>query len=366
MWSGALLSNIGTWMESVGLSYHVAHTTGKASWSAIVGAAGFLPNGVLGPIGSAMADRWSRRRVLVVGNALSALVAAILAVWVGGGSATPLGIAGLSFVAGCIGAFTFPSFQSILPDLVVREHLVAGVGDPQCASLRFDRQRRRPERQHPGDLVEHRQCDLDRMKPDRCRYVEIPVGMMDPMQSPQHRQPVRCDVLQIDCEVEHHHRGGELQPVRHRDEVEDSDAVVCRECRAGDSGERHGECRHQPQQQRAEHRHSKIREPSQGFRDAWLASWQHPFDRRHGDEYSEEDGKSDLRLGQSGDRLVHCRYPSASASSVVSTLIVALSGYSAYRHAADIELSKVRREQRRASLTTSMPDARVPIYPRNF
>jgi MFS family permease len=128
MWSGALLSNIGTWMESVGLSYHVAHTTGKASWSAIVGAAGFLPNGILGPIGSAMADRWSRRRVLIVGNALSAVVAAILAVWVGGGSATPLGIAGLSFVAGCIGAFTFPSFQSILPDLVAREHLVAGVG----------------------------------------------------------------------------------------------------------------------------------------------------------------------------------------------------------------------------------------------
>ena len=128
MWSGALLSNVGTWMEAVGLSYYVAHTTGKASWSAIVGAAGFLPNGILGPIGSAMADRWSRRRLLIVGNALSAIVAAILAVWVGGGNATPLGIAILSFVAGCIGAFTFPSFQSILPDLVEPEHLVAGVG----------------------------------------------------------------------------------------------------------------------------------------------------------------------------------------------------------------------------------------------
>jgi MFS family permease len=128
MWVGALLSNIGTWMEAVGLSYYVAHTTGKASWSAIVGAAGFLPNGVLGPIGSAMADRWSRRRLLVVGSALSAVVAAILAVWVGGGTATPLGIAALSFVAGCIGAFTYPSFQSTLPDLVEREHLVAGIG----------------------------------------------------------------------------------------------------------------------------------------------------------------------------------------------------------------------------------------------
>jgi MFS family permease len=128
MWIGALLSNIGTWMEAVALSYHVAHTTGKPSWSALVGAASFLPNGVLGPIGSAMADRWSRRMILVIGSALSAIVAAILAVWVGGGTSTPLGIAALSFVAGCIGAFTFPSFQSTLPDLVPREHLVAAIG----------------------------------------------------------------------------------------------------------------------------------------------------------------------------------------------------------------------------------------------
>lgn len=128
MWIGALLSNTGTWMESVGLSYYVAHTTGMASWTALVAAAGFLPNGVLGPIGSAMADRWNRRRVLVIGNFLAAVVAAILAVWVGGGTATPLGIAGLSFVAGCISAFSWPSFQTSLPDLVPREHLVAAIG----------------------------------------------------------------------------------------------------------------------------------------------------------------------------------------------------------------------------------------------
>lgn len=128
MWIGALLSNTGTWMESVGLSYYVAHTTGKASWTALVGAAGFLPNGVLGPIGSAMADRWNRRRVLAIGNALAAVVAAVLAVWVGGGTATPLGIAALSFVAGCISAFVWPSFQTTLPDLVPREHLVAAIG----------------------------------------------------------------------------------------------------------------------------------------------------------------------------------------------------------------------------------------------
>ncbi|HTH06992.1 MAG TPA: MFS transporter, partial [Ilumatobacteraceae bacterium] len=128
MWSGALVSNIGTWMESVALAYYVADTTGKPSWSAIVAAAGFIPAAVVGPVGSAMADRLDRRRVLITTNALSALIAATLAIWVGSGNATPAGIAVLSFVAGAVGMFGFPSFQTSLPDLVPREHLVAAIG----------------------------------------------------------------------------------------------------------------------------------------------------------------------------------------------------------------------------------------------
>jgi predicted MFS family arabinose efflux permease len=61
-------------------------------------------------------------------NALSALIAAVLAIWVGGGNAGPAGIAALSFLAGCVSMFGFPSFQTSLPDLVPREHLVAAVG----------------------------------------------------------------------------------------------------------------------------------------------------------------------------------------------------------------------------------------------
>ena len=128
MWVGALGSNIGTWMETVALGYHVADTTGKASWSAVVAAAGFLPSAVLGPVGSAMADRLRRQRVLLTTNAVSALIAAALAIWVGSGGATPLGIALLGALAGAVGAFGFPSFQTSLPDLVPREHLTAAVG----------------------------------------------------------------------------------------------------------------------------------------------------------------------------------------------------------------------------------------------
>ena len=128
MWAGALLSNIGTWMETVALSFYVADTTGKAGWAAVVGAAGFFPSAILGPVGSAMSDRLHRGRVLMATNGTSALLAAFLAVWVGGGSATAGGIAALSFVNGCVNAFGFPSFQNLLPRLVPREHLVAAVG----------------------------------------------------------------------------------------------------------------------------------------------------------------------------------------------------------------------------------------------
>ena len=128
MWIGALISNIGTWMETVALSYYVADTTGKASWAAIVGAAGFLPSAVIGPIGSAMSDRLHRGRVLIVTNSLSAIIAAVLAVLVNTGRATPGIIALLALATGSVGAFGFPAFQNALPRLVPRQHLVAAVG----------------------------------------------------------------------------------------------------------------------------------------------------------------------------------------------------------------------------------------------
>ena len=128
MWTGALVSNIGTWMESVALGYYVAHTTGKASSAAVVTAAGFIPGALVGPIGSAMADRLRRRKVLIIGNVASCLIAAAIAVWVGTGDAHAGGLAVVAFIAGSVSMFTFPSFQTTLPNLVPRDQLVAAVG----------------------------------------------------------------------------------------------------------------------------------------------------------------------------------------------------------------------------------------------
>jgi MFS family permease len=125
---GALVSNTGTWMETVALGYYVADRTGKNSLSALVVAATFIPNGLLGPVGSALADRLNRRTVIVVGNVVVALIAAVVAWWVGRGDATAQGLAMLGFLSGCTFAFFFPAYQTVLPELVPPEHLVAAIG----------------------------------------------------------------------------------------------------------------------------------------------------------------------------------------------------------------------------------------------
>ena len=42
VWAAGLISNIGTWMETVAVGDLVARSTGEAGWTALVAAAGFL------------------------------------------------------------------------------------------------------------------------------------------------------------------------------------------------------------------------------------------------------------------------------------------------------------------------------------
>src|ERR1017187_154426 len=67
LWSSALVSNVGTWMQTVALGVRVSARGGhKAGWTGLVAAAAFIPMGLLAPVGGALADRFGRRRWLIV------------------------------------------------------------------------------------------------------------------------------------------------------------------------------------------------------------------------------------------------------------------------------------------------------------
>jgi MFS family permease len=125
LWSGGLVSVIGSWMQTVAVGALVISRTGRASWAVVIAAAAFLPIGVLSPVGGALADRIPRRAALVVGNLVAGAVAAVIGVLVASGRDGPALLAALVGVQGCVSALTQPFQAAILPDLVPRDELLA-------------------------------------------------------------------------------------------------------------------------------------------------------------------------------------------------------------------------------------------------
>jgi MFS family permease len=132
VWSAGLISNVGTWMETVAVGDLVAQRTGQAGWTAFVAAAGFLPMGLMGPIGGAFADRLDRRKLLVAMTALQMACAVVLTLMSFTGHVSPGGVAIVVFVAGCVAGLGFPAYSAMLPDLVPKEDLLAAVSLSQA------------------------------------------------------------------------------------------------------------------------------------------------------------------------------------------------------------------------------------------
>ncbi|HZI07188.1 MAG TPA: MFS transporter, partial [Archangium sp.] len=80
VWFGALVSNIGTWMEILALGVFVTTVTGRAEATGGIAALTYIPALVLSPVAGALADRFDRRTYVAVGTLLHALLAGILTV----------------------------------------------------------------------------------------------------------------------------------------------------------------------------------------------------------------------------------------------------------------------------------------------
>jgi MFS family permease len=114
-------------MQTVALGILVFARTDQPAWTGLVAAAGFLPIGLLAPLGGALADRLDRRRWLIVTTVAEMTFAAILAVLAATGNDPPGVLVLLSFLGGASGAIGFPAYQAIVPDLVPPDDLLGAV-----------------------------------------------------------------------------------------------------------------------------------------------------------------------------------------------------------------------------------------------
>lgn len=114
-------------MQTVALGVLVFARTGQPAWTGLVAAAGFIPIGLLAPLGGALADRLDRRRWLIATTLAEMTFAAFLAVLAATGHDPPAVLVILAFLGGASGAIGFPAYQAMVPDLVPSEDLLGAV-----------------------------------------------------------------------------------------------------------------------------------------------------------------------------------------------------------------------------------------------
>lgn len=127
IWTSALLSNVGSWMQTVAVGILVTARTGQAGWTGLVAAAGFLPIGLLSPLGGVMADRFDRRMWLFATTVGEAAFATVLAVLAWTGQDNPGTVTLLVLGGGAMAAIGFPAYQAMMPDLVPADQLGSAI-----------------------------------------------------------------------------------------------------------------------------------------------------------------------------------------------------------------------------------------------
>lgn len=126
-WSGAFLSSIGFWIQTVGQGWQVLQLTNSALLLGCVSFAATLPNIVLSLFGGVVADRFNRRHLLIGTQIIYMTTAALLGIFTSLHIITVWQIIVMALINGTFSSVGFPAWQAFVGDLVQPEQLKQGI-----------------------------------------------------------------------------------------------------------------------------------------------------------------------------------------------------------------------------------------------
>ena len=122
-WIGQFISNIGTQMQIVALSWQIYILTHSALALGLIGLARFFPIAVFSLLGGSFADVHNRKRIMFVTQSIMAALSLVLAITTFNGSITPTIMYVVTALLAIAISFDTPSRQALIPNLVDRKHL---------------------------------------------------------------------------------------------------------------------------------------------------------------------------------------------------------------------------------------------------
>jgi len=123
LWMATVVSNVGTWMQSLGAAWLMTTISASPVMVALVQSATSFPMFLLALPAGALADIIDRRRLLLFTQGWMLAAAALLAAVTFLGATTPWVLLVLTFVLGLGAALNGPAWQAIVPELVPRREL---------------------------------------------------------------------------------------------------------------------------------------------------------------------------------------------------------------------------------------------------
>ena len=124
---GQSLANAGTWMQSVAQDWLIFDLTHSSTAVGVTMALQFVPMLALGLHTGAVADRLSKRRILLTTQTLNAVATGALAVITIAGAVRPADVYAFAFASGLIFAFDGPARQAFVAEVVKDGRLRAAI-----------------------------------------------------------------------------------------------------------------------------------------------------------------------------------------------------------------------------------------------
>jgi len=133
LWTGELVSAIGSGLTSFGLSVYVFAQTGMASAVALVTLLAFVPSLLLSAAAGVLADRYDRRLLMVMGDSLSAVGIAFILICMLCGEVRLWQICVGVTISSVFSSLLEPAYKATVTDLLSEEQYTKASGLVQAA-----------------------------------------------------------------------------------------------------------------------------------------------------------------------------------------------------------------------------------------
>ena len=124
---GSAISDTGTWMQVMAQGYVMSTLTTKALWLGYVNLAAGLPMLALTMVGGAAADRFDKRKILLITQYVQIALAVGIGLLVMSGKIEIWHIFIFAAILGVSNSFEMPTLSALVPELVKREEIQSAI-----------------------------------------------------------------------------------------------------------------------------------------------------------------------------------------------------------------------------------------------